>query len=57
VEARIDNIISLMTLDEKIEYFVSSSVERLGIPSPGRAEGIHQAVLRGEMGQGRILVR
>ena len=45
-EERIDNIIDLMTLDEKIGYVVSSQVERLGIPSPGSSEGIHQTVIR-----------
>jgi len=52
-EKRIDNIIDLMTLDEKIAYVVSSQVERLGIPSPGSSEGIHQAVVRSFMGSGQ----
>jgi beta-glucosidase len=53
MEERVDQIISMMTLDEKIGYVVSSSADRLGIPSPGRSEGIHQAVVRGFMGGGQ----
>ncbi|MEZ5071360.1 MAG: hypothetical protein R2751_10420 [Bacteroidales bacterium] len=53
-EARIDNILSLMTLDEKVGYVVTSEVERLGIPSPGRSEGIHQTVVRSFGGGGSV---
>jgi beta-glucosidase len=55
MEKRVDNIISMMTLDEKIGYVVSSSVDRLGIPSPGRSEGIHQAVVRSFTGGGQAV--
>ncbi|HEX8234510.1 MAG TPA: glycoside hydrolase family 3 C-terminal domain-containing protein [Abditibacteriaceae bacterium] len=42
VEARIDNIISLMTLDEKIECLdTDPSVPRLGIKGTGHVEGLH----------------
>jgi beta-glucosidase len=54
-EQRIDHILSIMTLDEKIGYIVNSSVDRLGIPSPGRAEGIHQAVVRSFTGAGQAV--
>ncbi len=55
MEKRVDNIVSLMTLDEKITYILSSKVERLGIPSAGGAEGIHQTVIRSLMGGGKIV--
>jgi beta-glucosidase len=46
---RIDNILSLMTLDEKIAALsTNSGVERLGIPSFGGSEGIHGVVQRGD---------
>src|SRR5581483_7915210 len=48
VEKRIDNILSLMTIDEKIDCLgVQTSVPRLGIPSYGGSEGIHGVVQRG----------
>ena len=48
VEKRIDNILSLMTVDEKIDCLgVPTSVPRLGIPSYGASEGIHGVVQRG----------
>jgi beta-glucosidase len=41
-EQRIDNILSLMTLDEKIECLdTNPSVPRLGIKGSGHVEGIH----------------
>jgi len=55
VEKRVDNIVSLMTLDEKINYVLSSKVDRLGIPSPGSSEGIHQTVIRSMMGPGQSI--
>lgn len=55
MEERVDQIISMMTLDEKIGYVVTSQVERLGIPSPGSSEGIHQAVIRSFMGAGQVI--
>ena len=46
---RIDNILSLMTLDEKIAALsTNSGVARLGIPSFGGSEGIHGVVQRGD---------
>ena len=47
LEQRADNILSLMTLDEKIAAFANPAVQRLGIPGYASSEGIHQAVLRG----------
>jgi beta-glucosidase len=45
---RIDNILSLMTIDEKIDALgVQTGVPRLGIPSYGGSEGIHGVVQRG----------
>jgi len=42
VEERIDNILSLMTLDEKIECLdTNPSVPRLNIKASGHVEGIH----------------
>ena len=47
-EKRIDNMLSLMTIDEKIECLgVQTGVPRLGIPSYGGSEGIHGVVQRG----------
>ncbi len=46
-EKRIDNILSLMTLDEKIDCLgTNTGVPRLGIPSYGSSEGIHGVVRR-----------
>ena len=48
MEKRIDNILSLMTIDEKIDCLgVPTGVPRLGIPSYGGSEGIHGVVQRG----------
>ena len=48
MEKRIDNILSLMTVDEKIAVLgVPTAVPRLGIPSYGGSEGIHGVVQRG----------
>lgn len=55
MEKRVDQIISRMTLDEKIAYVLTSQVERLGIPSPGSSEGIHQAVVRSFTGNGPVI--
>ena len=42
MEQRIDNILSLMTIDEKIECLdTTPSVPRLGIKGSGHVEGIH----------------
>lgn len=45
-EERIDNLISLMTIDEKIATFQGQGVPRLGVPSPGSTEAIH-GIVRG----------
>jgi len=45
-EERIDNLISLMTLDEKIATISAQGVPRLGIPAPGSTEAIH-GIVRG----------
>ena len=42
IEERIDNILSSMTIDEKIECLdTNPSVPRLGIKGSGHVEGIH----------------
>jgi beta-glucosidase len=47
-ERRIDNILSLMTLDEKVDMLgTKTDVPRLGIPGFGSSEGIHGVVRRG----------
>jgi beta-glucosidase len=48
MEKRIDNLLSLMTLDEKIDCLgTKTSVPRLGVSSFGSSEGIHGVVQRG----------
>lgn len=46
-EERIDNLLSLMTLDEKLQTFNGQGVPRLGVPSPGSSEAIHGLVRGG----------
>lgn len=46
-EERIDNLLSLMTLEEKIATFSGAGVPRLGVPSPGSSEAIHGLVRGG----------
>ncbi len=47
-EKRIDNLLSLMTLDEKIDCLgTNTAVPRLGVLSFGSSEGIHGVVQRG----------
>jgi beta-glucosidase len=47
-EKRIDNILSLMTIDEKVACLgTKTGVPRLGIPNIGSSEGIHGVVQRG----------
>lgn len=42
IEDRVSNIISLMTLDEKIAFLSQTpGVERLGIKRMGHVEGLH----------------
>lgn len=53
-EKRIDNIISLLTLDEKISCLgTNPSVPRLGIRGSGHIEGLHGVALGGPGGWGR----
>jgi beta-glucosidase len=48
VEQRIDNILSLMTLDEKLACLsVRTAVPRLNIPNAGMSEGLHGLVRKG----------
>jgi beta-glucosidase len=48
MEKRIDNLLSLMTIDEKIACLgTRSGVPRLGVPNFGASEGIHGVVQRG----------
>ena len=51
-EQRADNIISLLTLDEKLAALGSAAVARLKIPATGTSEGIHQVVARAGRGGG-----
>ena len=46
-EQRIDNLLSLMTIDEKIDCLgTETGVPRLGVPNIGSSEGIHGVVQR-----------
>jgi beta-glucosidase len=48
MEKRIDNLLSLMTLEEKINCLgTRTGVPRLGVPNFGSSEGIHGVVQRG----------
>ncbi len=54
VEERVSNIISLMTLDEKVACLgTNPSVPRLGIRGTGHVEGLHGLALGGPGGWGR----
>ncbi|HXS14358.1 MAG TPA: glycoside hydrolase family 3 C-terminal domain-containing protein [Acidobacteriaceae bacterium] len=54
-QKRIDNLLSLMTLDEKIDCLsTNTAVPRLGVPSFGSSEGIHGVVQRGGRGRDAI---
>ena len=56
IEQRIDNILSLMTIDEKIECLdTNPSVPRLGIKGTGHVEGIHGLTQGGPGNWGRPL--
>jgi beta-glucosidase len=55
VESRAANILSLMTLDEKIAALASPAVARLKIPAYGTSEGIHQVVLNAGRGGGQAI--
>ena len=45
-DERLDNAVSLMTVDEKIATIVGQGVPRLGIANPGATEAIH-GIVRG----------
>ena len=52
LEQRVDNILSLMTLDEKLACLATSTaVARLHIPDAGGSEGLHGLVRKGDFGQ------
>jgi len=52
-EQRIDNLLSLMTADEKMDALgTNSAVPRLGVPGFGASEGIHGLVQRGAPNRG-----
>src|SRR5215469_7307931 len=52
MEKRIDNLLSLMTADEKIDCLgTRTGVPRLGVRSFGSSEGIHGVVQRGSAGR------
>ena len=54
LEERVDNIVSLMTLDEKIAFFSSRpGVPRLGIRAMGHVEGLHGLARGGPSNWGR----
>ena len=46
-DERVENLLSLMTLEEKIATFSGLGVPRLGVPDPGRSEAIHGLVRGG----------
>ena len=52
IEQRVDNILSLMTLDEKLACLATSTaVPRLHIPDAGGTEGLHGLVRKGDFSQ------
>src|SRR5687768_13799718 len=56
IEQRIDNLLSLMTIDEKIECLdTTPSVPRLGVKGSGHVEGIHGLTQGGPGKWGRPL--
>lgn len=46
-DERIDNLISLMTLEEKVRMYGGAGVTRLGVRGPGSSEAIHGVVQGG----------
>ncbi|MGA2325476.1 MAG: glycoside hydrolase family 3 C-terminal domain-containing protein [Bryobacteraceae bacterium] len=51
LEQRVDNILSLMTLDEKTACLLTdTAVPRLHIPNAGWSEGLHGLVRKGDFG-------
>ncbi len=56
-DQRIANLLSLMTIDEKINALsTQSGVARLGVPSFGSSEGIHGVVQRGNEKRGLSVI-
>ena len=54
-EQRIDNLLSLMTLQEKIDALgTDPDVPRLGVHGSGQIEGLHGVALGGPGGWGRV---
>ena len=52
MEKRIDNLLSLMTIDEKVSVLgTQTGVPRLGVPNIGSSEGIHGVVQREPRGK------
>ena len=47
-DERLDNAVSLMTIEEKIGTIVGQGVPRLGIANPGATEAIHGIVRGGD---------
>ena len=47
-DERLDNAVSLMTIDEKLATLVGQGVPRLGIANPGATEAIHGIVRGGD---------
>ena len=47
-DERLDNVVSLMTVDEKLATLVGQGVPRLGIANPGATEAIHGIVRGGD---------
>ena len=45
-EERLDNAVSLMTVDEKLATFLGDGVPRLGIAAPGFTQAMH-GIVRG----------
>ena len=55
IEERVDNILSIMTLDEKLACLnTNTGVPRLGIPNAGNSEGLHGLVRRAQGNEGGI---
>jgi len=53
VEKRIDNLLSLMTLDEKVKALSTDpSIPRMGVKGTGHVEGLHGLALGGPAGWG-----
>ena len=51
VEERINNLLSLMTIDEKVKALSTNpTVERLGVKGTGHVEGLHGLALGGSPG-------